>query len=97
MRTGDQPLDGDVANWSTKRRWVGEAFEAFERAGYTVASGYAVVKNPATIGTSTSICVRKVAGEPLRAVDIPRETAERFEVLPPVDRPRRAPISSPGP
>ncbi|HUE88818.1 MAG TPA: coproporphyrinogen-III oxidase family protein [Vicinamibacterales bacterium] len=48
LRTGEQPLDGDVANWSTKRRWVGEAFEAFERAGYTVASGYAVVKNPAT-------------------------------------------------
>ncbi len=47
LRTGEQ-LDGDVANWSTKRRWVGEAFEAFERAGYTVASGYAVVKNPAT-------------------------------------------------
>jgi oxygen-independent coproporphyrinogen-3 oxidase len=48
LRTGEQSLDGDVANWSTKRRWVGEAFEAFERAGYTVASGYAVVKNPAT-------------------------------------------------
>ncbi len=39
---------GDVANWSTKRRWVDEAFAAFERAGYTVASAYAVVKNPAT-------------------------------------------------
>lgn len=51
----------------------------------------------AAIGTLTSICVRKVAGEPLRAVDIPRETAERFEVLPPVDRPRCAPIRSPGP
>ena len=48
LRTGDQPLEGEVANWSTKRRWVGEAFEAFERAGYTVASGYAVVKNPST-------------------------------------------------
>jgi oxygen-independent coproporphyrinogen-3 oxidase len=48
LRTGDQPLEGEVANWSTKRRWVGEAFAAFERAGYTVASGYAVVKNPAT-------------------------------------------------
>ena len=48
LRSGDQPLDGDVANWSTKRRWVGEAFAAFERAGYTVASGYAVVRNPAT-------------------------------------------------
>jgi oxygen-independent coproporphyrinogen-3 oxidase len=46
LRTGEQALDGAVANWSTKRRWVGEAFEAFEKAGYTVASGYAVVKDP---------------------------------------------------
>jgi oxygen-independent coproporphyrinogen-3 oxidase len=48
LRTSDQPLDGDIATWSTKRRWVAEAFEAFEQAGYTVASGYTVVKNPAT-------------------------------------------------
>jgi oxygen-independent coproporphyrinogen-3 oxidase len=48
LRTAETPLDGEVANWSTKRKWVGQAFEAFERAGYTVASGYAVVKNPAT-------------------------------------------------
>lgn len=51
----------------------------------------------AAIGTSTSICVRKVAGEPLRAVDIPRGTAERFEVLTAIERPRRGPVSSPGP
>jgi oxygen-independent coproporphyrinogen-3 oxidase len=37
-----------VANWSTKRRWVREAFEAFEAAGYHVRSAYTVVKNPAT-------------------------------------------------
>jgi oxygen-independent coproporphyrinogen-3 oxidase len=37
-----------VEGWATKRRWVGEAFEAFERAGYTVGSAYTVVKNPAT-------------------------------------------------
>jgi oxygen-independent coproporphyrinogen-3 oxidase len=48
LRTNEQPLEGDIASWSTKRRWVAEAFEAFEQAGYTVASGYAVVKNPAT-------------------------------------------------
>ena len=35
-----------VANWSTKRRWVAEAFEALERAGYTVASAYTAVKDP---------------------------------------------------
>jgi len=48
LRTGEGPVAGDVANWSTKRRWVEEAFEAFERAGYTVASAYAVVKDPST-------------------------------------------------
>ena len=37
-----------VANWPTKRRWVREAFEAFEAAGYHVRSAYTVVKNPAT-------------------------------------------------
>jgi oxygen-independent coproporphyrinogen III oxidase len=49
LRTGDGiPLNGEVASWSTKRRWVDEAFAAFEAAGYTVASAYAVVKNPTT-------------------------------------------------
>ena len=33
------------ANWSTKRRWVAEAFEALERAGYQVGSAYTVVKD----------------------------------------------------
>ena len=36
----------DVAGWSTKRRWVGEAFEALEHAGYHVASAYTAVKDP---------------------------------------------------
>jgi oxygen-independent coproporphyrinogen-3 oxidase len=36
-----------VANWATKRRWVDEAFEALERAGYHVGSAYTAVKNPA--------------------------------------------------
>lgn len=36
-----------VADWSTKRRWVHEAFEALERAGYHVGSAYTAVKNPA--------------------------------------------------
>jgi oxygen-independent coproporphyrinogen-3 oxidase len=35
-----------VVKWSTKRRWVQEAFEAFERAGYHVASAYTAVRNP---------------------------------------------------
>jgi oxygen-independent coproporphyrinogen-3 oxidase len=37
-----------VAPWSTKRRWVKEAFEALERAGYHIGSAYTAVKNPAT-------------------------------------------------
>ena len=35
-----------VASWSTKRRWVDDAFNALERAGYTVASAYTAVKDP---------------------------------------------------
>jgi oxygen-independent coproporphyrinogen-3 oxidase len=34
-----------VATWSTKRRWVREAFEALERAGYHVGSAYTAVKD----------------------------------------------------
>jgi oxygen-independent coproporphyrinogen-3 oxidase len=37
-----------VANWATKRRWVAEAFEALERAGYHIGSAYTAVKNPST-------------------------------------------------
>jgi oxygen-independent coproporphyrinogen III oxidase len=35
-----------VAAWSTKRRWVADAFEQFERAGYRVGSAYTAVKHP---------------------------------------------------
>jgi oxygen-independent coproporphyrinogen III oxidase len=38
---------GSIADWATKRRWVAEAFEALERAGYHVGSAYTAVKNPA--------------------------------------------------
>lgn len=48
LRTGEEALPAPVAPWTVKRRWVDEAFEAFERAGYTVASAYAVVKNAST-------------------------------------------------
>jgi oxygen-independent coproporphyrinogen-3 oxidase len=36
-----------VADWDTKRRWVDEAFAAFEAAGYDVSSAYTVVKDRA--------------------------------------------------
>jgi len=39
-------LIAPVADWATKRRWVKEAFEALESAGYTIGSGYTAVKNP---------------------------------------------------
>ncbi|HEX7087800.1 MAG TPA: coproporphyrinogen-III oxidase family protein [Vicinamibacterales bacterium] len=35
-----------VATWSTKRRWVREAFERLERAGYHVKSAYTAVRDP---------------------------------------------------
>ncbi len=35
-----------VANWSTKRRWVADAFAALEAAGYSVGSAYTAVKRP---------------------------------------------------
>ncbi|MBI4657371.1 MAG: coproporphyrinogen III oxidase family protein [Verrucomicrobia bacterium] len=38
-------LVAPVADWETKRGWVNCAFAELERAGYTVASAYTVVKN----------------------------------------------------
>ena len=35
-----------LPDWSTKRRWVKEAFEALERAGYHVGSAYTASKDP---------------------------------------------------
>jgi acyl-CoA thioester hydrolase len=39
----------------------------------------------AAIGQHTSICVRRRAGEPIKAIDIPADIASRFEVVPPID------------
>jgi oxygen-independent coproporphyrinogen-3 oxidase len=36
-----------VASWATRRRWVSEAFEALEAAGYHVGSAYTAVRDPA--------------------------------------------------
>jgi oxygen-independent coproporphyrinogen-3 oxidase len=36
-----------IASWETRRRWVGEAFDALEDAGYTIGSAYTAVKDPA--------------------------------------------------
>jgi oxygen-independent coproporphyrinogen III oxidase len=45
---GPVTAQSSVANWSTKRRWVEEAFEALEKAGYTIGSAYTAVKDPST-------------------------------------------------
>lgn len=44
----DQPDMARIADWPTKRRWVAEAYEAFEKAGYTVTSATTVSKDPKT-------------------------------------------------
>ena len=43
---GTGQFDQSVATWSSKRRWVDDAFETLERAGYTVGSAYTAVKDP---------------------------------------------------
>lgn len=44
---GSGELGGSLADWAQKRRWVAEAFEALERAGYHIGSAYTAVKDPA--------------------------------------------------
>ena len=44
---GNGQFQQTVAPWSTKRRWVDEAFAELERAGYTIGSAYTAVKDPA--------------------------------------------------
>ena len=41
--------DVPVADWATKRRWVGEAFDRFLGRGYAVSSGYTLVSDPARV------------------------------------------------
>jgi oxygen-independent coproporphyrinogen-3 oxidase len=43
---GTKVFSEPVVNWSTKRRWVAQAFEAMERAGYHVGSAYTAAKDP---------------------------------------------------
>src|SRR3954447_15847756 len=46
QKTGQ--LTGSLAGWDTKRRWVQDAFDALASAGYSQASAYTAVKDPAT-------------------------------------------------
>ena len=45
---GRGQFEDSVARWSTKRRWVAEAFDQLERAGYSIGSAYTAVKDPTT-------------------------------------------------
>jgi oxygen-independent coproporphyrinogen-3 oxidase len=46
LRKGTHIFTEPIVNWPTKRRWVEQAFEALERAGYSVRSAYTAVKDP---------------------------------------------------
>ena len=37
----------DLPNWALKRQWAQHAFEALERAGYTIGSAYMAIRDPA--------------------------------------------------
>ena len=43
---GSGDLGGPIAGWAQKRRWVADAFDALEAAGYHVGSAYTAVKDP---------------------------------------------------
>jgi len=43
---GSGQFNEHVAPWETRRRWVREAFEALEAAGYSIGSAYTAVRNP---------------------------------------------------
>jgi oxygen-independent coproporphyrinogen-3 oxidase len=46
LLAGASANNESVASWSTKRRWVEEAFEALEAVGYIVGSAYTAVRTP---------------------------------------------------
>ena len=45
-------IETPVADWPTKRRWVDYAFRKLEEAGYSVSSGYTMIKNPDQVSFS---------------------------------------------
>ena len=69
-------------------RVIERTTKSFRYQSVIVSSGEVVA-----IGTSSSICVRKVPGEPMRAIEIPAAVAESFTVLPPVERPRTSRVA----
>jgi oxygen-independent coproporphyrinogen-3 oxidase len=52
---GSGQFNEHVAPWETRRRWVREAFEALEAAGYSIGSAYTAVRTPTARNLSTAI------------------------------------------
>ena len=79
---GHRPVRREpVADWATKRRWVDEAFEALERAGYHVGSAYTAVKDPAqgALRLPRSAVAGRRPGRPRRRVVRPRQRRPHAE------------------
>ncbi len=74
-------MTGSLADWSTKRRWIQEAFEALERAGYHIGSAYTAVKHPerTTVPLPRSPLAGRRHGWPRRRVVRPRQRRPRSE------------------
>ncbi|MEL6895687.1 MAG: coproporphyrinogen-III oxidase family protein [Planctomycetota bacterium] len=45
-------IETPVADWDTKRAWVDYAFDELSAAGYSVSSGYTMVKDPSKVNFS---------------------------------------------
>ena len=80
LKRGGQ-FNEPVASWATKRRWVAEAFEALERAGYTIGSAYTAVKDPAKtqVRLSRSPVGRRRPAGPRRRVVRPHQRRAHAE------------------
>ncbi|MSR31217.1 MAG: coproporphyrinogen III oxidase family protein [Gemmataceae bacterium] len=49
MLMAGQPDPKRVADWPTKRKWMRDAFETLQAAGYQVSSGYTLVKDKSKV------------------------------------------------
>ena len=79
QKTGQ--MTGSVAGWDTKRRWVQQAFEALERAGYHIGSAYTAVKDPVEdeVHLPRSPVAGGRHGRPRRRLVRPRQRRPRAE------------------
>ena len=70
-----------VASWSTKRRWVDEAFDALQQAGYTMGSAYTAVRNPDAheVHLPRSAMAGRRSGGPRRGVVRPHQRRAHAE------------------